>query len=398
MTRFTLGNKLYKLITITLMFAILSAIALTPGCTRRQTGSDPASGINGPASVSGEGSDVEAPDATETSLETGYPGGAANGNADGSGDESGNGSENDSIAGIGNGIGDGLENGNNGGGENGNSESGEGGGVTPGGLADIYMPDIPYDSEAGISGASGLAGTTGLAGMTELAGGFILKVNPCNPNAMVNSTRDIPFLVSAVDMISISTYSMSSSYNSGYHYTLALEPSSAPRVSYDKSKIAYITPYSWESIGKLYIFDTEINQDVALTGASEPPQIIEPTFDGIDARQYKPNSITWLDNRHLLVVMQYIYGTVTLGGNVYVYDTDTQTTKMVILAPEPTMGVPHVAVKDGVATVYVGEYIDGSTYNEFISYTIEIPVNDLYDLIEWGEVMELVPRGANSAD
>ncbi len=81
---------------------------------------------------------------------------------------------------------------------------------------------------------------------------------------------------------------------------------SPPRISPDRSRLAYIAPRQWEEIGSLYLYDYSSNDIIAL-------------LEGQDfGDQHTPKKIWWLDDEYLLVLEGYAYGTVTVGGELQV--------------------------------------------------------------------------------
>jgi hypothetical protein len=76
--------------------------------------------------------------------------------------------------------------------------------------------------------------------------------------------------------------------------------------------MAYITPLEWEELGDVFIYNIQNETNIPVIKA----EYLEP--------EYTPKKVEWLDNRLLLVVIGYAYGTVTVGGNLYLYDTIEQ--------------------------------------------------------------------------
>ncbi len=90
---------------------------------------------------------------------------------------------------------------------------------------------------------------------------------------------------------------------------------SPPSISPEGKRIAYLSPYEWELLSNVYIYDIERNtRQVVLT--------MEKLAENKNVRdQFTPKKLAWLDSRYLLMVIQYAYGAVPTGGNLYVYDT-----------------------------------------------------------------------------
>ncbi|HOJ12649.1 MAG TPA: DUF4652 domain-containing protein [Clostridiales bacterium] len=86
---------------------------------------------------------------------------------------------------------------------------------------------------------------------------------------------------------------------------------SYPIVQQDRKNIAYISPLEWEQIGQIYVYDPEKNTNNAVLGKDDIP------------KQYTPKKVYWLNEKYLLAVIGFAYGTVDVGGDVYVIDIDT---------------------------------------------------------------------------
>jgi hypothetical protein len=99
---------------------------------------------------------------------------------------------------------------------------------------------------------------------------------------------------------------------------------SPPSVSPDGKMIAYLSPYEWEVLSDVFIYhlDKDKNENV-LNGQ-------ELAANRNIKEQHTPKKVLWLDNRYLLVMIQYAYGTVTQGGDLYVYDTMEDSLRLLI--------------------------------------------------------------------
>lgn len=106
---------------------------------------------------------------------------------------------------------------------------------------------------------------------------------------------------------------------------IALYSTSTPEISPNKRRIAYITPYEWESIGELYIYDMDIEDD-------NPKKSLK-TIDREDIKnQYTIKAAKWIDDRHILTIIGFAYGTVTVGGDLYLYDTESKKLELILEA------------------------------------------------------------------
>ncbi len=76
-------------------------------------------------------------------------------------------------------------------------------------------------------------------------------------------------------------------------------------------QIAYIDPYGWELIGEIFIYDSEKDLNYKVLKREDIPS------------QYTPKEVYWLDERYLIAIVGFAYGTVEVGGDVYIIDTVT---------------------------------------------------------------------------
>lgn len=73
---------------------------------------------------------------------------------------------------------------------------------------------------------------------------------------------------------------------------------------------AYISPLKWEVVGNLFIKDRETGEVKKLTHYQTN-------------RSYTPKTVVWLNDTLLLVIEGYTWGTVTVGGSLYIVDSRT---------------------------------------------------------------------------
>lgn len=89
---------------------------------------------------------------------------------------------------------------------------------------------------------------------------------------------------------------------------------SQPILSPNNERAVYIAPYGWELIGKVYLLNlNNLKKEV----------IYEPKDNNIT-----PKDLTWIDNRRIAMILGYPYGTISVGGNIYIYDINTKTMKL----------------------------------------------------------------------
>lgn len=95
---------------------------------------------------------------------------------------------------------------------------------------------------------------------------------------------------------------------------------SRPAVSPDKKRIAYVYPRGWEVLGDAFLYDVASASERVIVKASD----IE--------FEHTPKEVAWLNDRYLLVIIGYAYGTASWGGDVYLYSTLTQKLSLFIKA------------------------------------------------------------------
>ena len=89
-------------------------------------------------------------------------------------------------------------------------------------------------------------------------------------------------------------------------------------VSPDGKKIIW-NDYEWEYNATAYLFDTETGR---LHGSP---------MDDL-GENYTPSFMGWLDSRYFLFVVQFDHGTIVRGGDIYIYDTQTDEYRLLIKA------------------------------------------------------------------
>ncbi len=86
---------------------------------------------------------------------------------------------------------------------------------------------------------------------------------------------------------------------------------SLPIVSPNQAKMAYIAPFFWQESGELYVFN--IKDD-------NPRKIL--AFSDLPATS-TPKTIHWLDNQYLMVIVGDAYNPASIGGDVYLVDSES---------------------------------------------------------------------------
>ncbi|HDR7414414.1 TPA: DUF4652 domain-containing protein [Bacillus toyonensis] len=124
-------------------------------------------------------------------------------------------------------------------------------------------------------------------------------------------------------------------YN-GFKKSLTNSIASNPIKSPDGTRVVYMAPFEWEALTKLFMFNLQTGENVELIGPLDANSI--PTQNG----PYVPKDVIWINNNILAVIIGYAYGTVSEGGNIFIYyldekrldkitsfDSKTQATKLI---------------------------------------------------------------------
>ncbi|WP_144612338.1 DUF4652 domain-containing protein [Bacillus cereus] len=115
-----------------------------------------------------------------------------------------------------------------------------------------------------------------------------------------------------------------------------------PVLSPDNTKAVYISPLEWEVFGSVYLVNLE-------DGTQEV--IVEPE------NSYIPKNVIWYDNDHILVIIGYGQGTVSVGGNIFAVNVKTKV-KTQITKYENDVQVTDLFI-EGEHLKYIGiKYID----------------------------------------
>ena len=89
---------------------------------------------------------------------------------------------------------------------------------------------------------------------------------------------------------------------------------SKPNVSPDKSRLIYISPYEWEVLGDLHLCNLHgenVKSEIILS-AEKISEMVDPSK--------KVKVAKWKNNEQLYLIIGQGYGTVSEGGDLYIYD------------------------------------------------------------------------------
>jgi len=93
---------------------------------------------------------------------------------------------------------------------------------------------------------------------------------------------------------------------------------SRPKISPEGDKISFIDYVGFEGRGDLYIYEIDSNTLRRITDAK--------SYIGSDVTV---KDIEWIDNDNIFFIMGFDTGTITQGGNLYLFDSDLNTVKLI---------------------------------------------------------------------
>lgn len=149
---------------------------------------------------------------------------------------------------------------------------------------------------------------------------------------------------------------------------------SLPSESPDKSKIAYLSPYEWEVLSNVYIFDTATRKNKIVLSVDDVKN------NKSIKEQSTPKKVIWLDNDHLLLIIQFAFGTVVQGGDLYSIDLSdneiTQLTKM-----EKYTEITDIYLENGRLAASIIKFTD-ENMTKYDKYKSLIQIGELYEAIK----------------
>ena len=129
------------------------------------------------------------------------------------------------------------------------------------------------------------------------------------------------------------------------------EPVKSPNGQY----AAYLAPFEWEELSDLYIVDLKAgSQKMLIEGNSES----------------KPKNVIWENDEHVLVILGYPYGTVSIGGNIYRVNIETGNQEQLTEYDDATQ-ITDFHIEDGTLQYSGIKYTD-EEMNEHEEYSNQI--------------------------
>ncbi|MFN2362791.1 MAG: DUF4652 domain-containing protein [Halarsenatibacteraceae bacterium] len=131
---------------------------------------------------------------------------------------------------------------------------------------------------------------------------------------------------------------------------LSEEMPSEPIISPDGDKLAFIDPFQWETVGSIFLYDYQAN---SLTELLKADQVEE---------QATPKGIWWYNDDYLLAIIGYAYGTVSVGGDLYLVDVETGNPRRVLGLNE-YQEVKDISLDDQYIYLEIAEFDEA--YNDY---------------------------------
>ena len=141
-----------------------------------------------------------------------------------------------------------------------------------------------------------------------------------------------------------------------------------PSISADKKKLAYISPYEFEVIGEVFLYNYLNDTNKAVITHKDIPENLAP------------KKINWFDDRYLLVVLGYAYGTISIGGDLYVYDTVDDKMALLISQDDEKGEISDIKIEQDTVKLDIAVFND-----DFTDYKIE---ESSYGLKEFLDMIE----------
>lgn len=149
-------------------------------------------------------------------------------------------------------------------------------------------------------------------------------------------------------------------YPSGKTEVISNDSPTIPIKSPDKTKAVYISPLEWETYGSLYLVDLE---------KGEQEVLVAPEESNI------PKNAIWQDNEHVLVIIGFGDGTVSIGGNIYKVNINTKN-KTPITTYDYNVQITDLFFQDGMLHYKGIRYTDDGM-SDSVAYSSVISLDSL---------------------
>jgi Tol biopolymer transport system component len=124
--------------------------------------------------------------------------------------------------------------------------------------------------------------------------------------------------------------------------SLPFEFTSEPRISPDNQKVIFISPLEWETKGNLYLLDLTTGNIGEIISYSD---------------QNTPKDAVWLNDQYIAVIIGYVYGTVAVGGDIYIYNVNCQKLSRLTYGT-PSVQITTLEVRNGILCYEGIKYTD----------------------------------------
>lgn len=126
--------------------------------------------------------------------------------------------------------------------------------------------------------------------------------------------------------------------------------------------------HTWEEPSDVYLYEAATGEKRQLDMSGLP-------------RNELVTTMRWLDGRYFLFVSQFDHGTVAIGGDVWVYDTETDEYFRIIAREDGYMQIADMTVYDGMVLFHVPYYIDDA-YSDTEMHYYTLSTKEIYELID----------------
>lgn len=148
----------------------------------------------------------------------------------------------------------------------------------------------------------------------------------------------------------------------GIKRTIADEFPSEPIFSPNNKKAIYISPLEWECPGSLYLYNLENGE-------------IQELVSQNSTEQTHPKYAIWIDDNTIAIIIGFSYGTVSIGGNVFVLTLNNNVLKQITDYPGKIQ-ITKVHKKNNILNLTGIEYID-EELNEYKEFEDSISLNEI---------------------
>lgn len=143
---------------------------------------------------------------------------------------------------------------------------------------------------------------------------------------------------------------------------------STPVFSKDMTRFIYISPFEWEVLGDLHLFDVNTENDQVILSAK---RITE--FTSINN---KIKLVKWYDSKQIICIIGQAYGTVSIGGNVYIYNIDEDKFKT-YYSNEASEEVKDFTLKENKIILKIAKFDEEFTSYEVYEKELELNMNSI---------------------